>query len=95
MCGFNLNTEIYVNKSRDAKVRDQRYTQSQSQPTLGPIPSLPVPSAVLLPDDPSDDGATDPGERERLRHRRHYVVYHFGAVPSQRIVQGVLAVIVL
>ena len=64
-------------------------------PSPTTILSIPVASAVLLPDDPPDDGATDPGERERLRHRRHYVVYHFGAVASQRVMQGVLAVIVL
>ena len=76
-----------MDQSWDAKEKNQR-----SQPE---DPSLPVPSAVLLPDDPPDDGATDPGERERLRHRRYYVVDHFGAVAPQRVVQRVLAVIVL
>ena len=56
---------------------------------------LPVAGAVLLPDDPPDDGAADPGERERLRHRRHDVVHHLGAVAPQRVVQHVLAVHVL
>ena len=56
---------------------------------------LPVAGAVLLPDDPPDDGAADPGERERLRHRRYDVVHHLGAVAPQRVVQRVLAVVVL
>ena len=51
-------------------------------PSPTTIASIPVASAVLLPDDPPDDGAADPGERERLRHRRHDVVHHLGAVPS-------------